>query len=218
MPLVAGTILTDARTGLLNDPNGAIYPDTPMYAVINKAYSELQTKMVALGLPADREISTPITVPTGTVSLGEGALLPADMLQPYWIGEKTVGSSLKYEDMTELDWEPDIIQQTTLRYWAWREEQIKFPGATLDRQIIIKYFKSLGTVTGVNSPIAVLNSQAWLSQRSAAIAALTIGGNPSRALALNADLVAIWDDLRSALVKKMQTLPVRRKRTRYRVP
>jgi hypothetical protein len=218
MAVVAGSVMLVVKTALLNDPNGAIYPDVAMFPCMNKAYHELQTKMTRMGIPVTKEVtSPPILVPAGTTRLGDGALLPPDLILPVWLGERTPGSTQRYIDMSERNWEPNLNPSTNLIYWVWREDEIKFVGATNDRELLVRYKKGLGNITNANSPVLIINCEVWLAQRTAAIAAITIGSNPSRAKALNDDLVIIWDDFCGTLVHKNQSRPVRRRRTRYRV-
>lgn len=218
MAITAATPLAEAR-GLLNDPSGAIYPDAPMIIVLNKVYKELQTKLSALGIATTKEVtSSPITITAGTIELSDGANLPTDLLYPVLLKESAVGANT-WTDMTELEWEPTIPRSAYLNFWNWREEAIKFLGATSDRSVLIRYVKTLGSITATTSPILVLNSTQWIAQRSAAVAALTLGSNPTRANVLMLDLNrpgGIWDDLQSTLIKRTQINPVRRRRTRYR--
>jgi hypothetical protein len=216
MAVIASTILTMARTALLNDPSGAIYPDAAMYPVMNLAYQQLQTRLAAMGLGPTKETFPAQTVTAGTVALGDGSGLPTNLLYPTEIGERAVGDTNPYKDMDEREWEPDIVIGTQLGFWTWREDEIKFPGATTNRQILIKGMKSLGSISAGNSAISVINCEAWLAQRTASIAALTVGNNASRAKALDNDLIGIWDDFKQGLVKRTQSIPVRRRRTRYR--
>lgn len=220
MALTAGTVLTSCRTALLNDPTGAIYPDSAMYPVMSKAYRELQTKMVALGVAFPKEISAAITVTAGTVRLADGASLPTDIVSPIQLWERVSGATTsQWEDMTERDVEPVIIPaDTVLRYWAWREDEIKFPAASTDREVLIQYYKQTNAISASGSVITILNCQQWLEQRTAVIAAATIGANPTRAKMLSEDLKTLWDDFKATQVKKAQNLPVRRRRTRYRRP
>jgi len=219
MAVTFATPLSEARA-LLNDVTGAIYQDAPMITLGNKVYKELQTKLSANGISTNKELSTVIDVPALTLKLSDGALLPTDLLYPIHLEERDDGStSLEdFIDMDEREWEPDLVKTEILRYWTWREEEIKFVGSTVAREVRIKYVKSLGSITATTSPLAILNSEQWLAQRLAAVASLVLGSNSSRAQALNDDLVTIWDDLRATLVKRRQAIPVRRRRTRYRVP
>ena len=219
MAILFTTVLAEAR-GLLNDVSGAIYPDAPMVVLGNKVYRELQTKLSALGMSTSKEVSAAIDIPAGTVRIGDGALLPADLLYPLYLEERQDGSTSEedYVPMTETEWEPSLVQTDSLRYWTWREDEIKFPGALVIREVRIRYVKSLGSITATNSPIAILNSETWFAQRLAVVASLVIGSNPTRAQALNEDLRDIWGDFQSTLVKGRQRIPVRRRRTRYRAP
>lgn len=221
MAVTFATPLAQARA-LLNDPTGAIFQDTPMIALGNKVYKELCLKLSALGVPTTKEVSSAIDVAIGTVSLFDGAGLPTDFLYPIRMYERLEGQLLASDwvEMDEEEWLPTEVAQTTLRMWQWREESLQFIGATTAREVLIYYVKSLGSITATSSTLGILNSTEWIAQRLAALAALTLGANPTRAMALDMDLTkegGIWDDLRGTMVKKMQSLPVRRRRTRYRV-
>lgn len=219
MALLASTVLVETK-GLLNDLGGAIYADTAMWPLMNKAYRELQNKLTAYGIGTTKEVnSNPITITAGTTSMVDGGTLPADLILPKEVKERRAGSTDLYVDLTDADFEPlNLPAKTYLGWWSWREDEIKFPAATEDREILIRYVKGFAPIVQANSPVLIINSQQWLAQRTAAIAAMFIGGNPTRANALSADLKELWDDLIQTAVKKKQTTPVRRRRTRYRRP
>lgn len=219
MAVLASDIMTEAL-GLLNDPGGAMYPAAPMWILMNKAYRELQNKLTAYGIGTTKEVSAIVPVLLGVTKLSDGAGLPIDLLAPSDIKERAKDSAadIHWEDMSETDSDPvNLAPKTNLVYWTWREDEIKFAPATTDREVLIQYTKSLGGVTGAASPILVLNGQQWLAQRTAIIAARAIGGNPRRADELAADIIEVWSDLIGPMVKRKQSIPVRRKRTRYRV-
>jgi hypothetical protein len=216
--LLASAVLTGIRGALLNDPNGAIYPDTPMFACMNKAYKELQVKLSALGVSPTKKRFDSIHIPAGTTSISEGALLPDTLLYPTFLRERVWGSTNRYSDMDEQNWNPDVEIGPLLTFWTWQEDKILFPGCTGDVDLVIDGVQSVGSITAGNSTIIIKDCETWLAQRTAAIAALTVGSNPTRAQALNSDLVNIWDDFKSTLVRRKQSIPVRRKRTRYRRP
>lgn len=209
-------VLLEART-LLNDPGGAIFMNAPMITLGNKAYRELQTKVSTLGIGTTKEVSADIDVDAGTIALSAGAGLPADLLYPVFLEERTQGSSERYIDMTESEWEPDIDPGTRLEFWSWREDELKFPECATDREVRIRYAKTLGSIDATTSPILIINSQQYLACRTAALSARYLGSNPGRADALDMDLVTLWDDLRLTLVRRQQNIPVRRRRTRFRV-
>jgi hypothetical protein len=213
------TPLAEAR-GLLNDPDGAIYVNTLMITLGAKVYRELQTKLSSMNIGTVKEFnSTPIEVAAGTTALIAGAGLPADLLFPIELKERADGATFwpSEPNMEQRDWEPNVPLVTELRYWAWREDEIKFPGATSAREVQIRYSKSLGTISATSSQIQILNCESWFAQRLAVVAAITLS-NPTRGAALAGDLEGLWDDFVRTMIKRKQSIPVRRRRTRYRRP
>lgn len=206
----------DEAKGLLNDPSGHIYTDARMIPLLQKAYRELQNKMMLNGLPVLKEVSSVVDVTAGTVALGDGSGLPSDFIYPIELEERADGSSELFQGMTEREWEPEIEQTTYLRFWNFREEEIKFVGATTDREVRIKYMKGLTRITATSTPIPIIGATPYLAARAAALAAQFIGENPSRASDLNGDAAMQRDDLIALLVKRRQGLPVRRRVNRYR--
>jgi hypothetical protein len=215
MAVTAQEPITECKA-LLNDPQGNIYPDEKLIPLMQKAYRELQTKMMLNGLPVLKEASIPVAVAVGTTRLGDGAGLPDDFVYPIELGERTQGSTNNYGKMRETEWEADEKPHPSLVYWTWREEEIKFLGATTAREVRIRYMKGLTRIIATTSPILVNNSQTWLAARTAAIAAMLLGGNPTRAQALDGDASVAMEDLLRLLVKRQQGLPIRRLVNRYR--
>lgn len=218
MAVVAGEILNEVK-GLMNDPSGSIYPDIALLPILQKSYRELQVKLSALGISVSREVIGTTFLLAGIKTLGDGSGLPTDLIHPIELGERAFGSEDKFARMDEVEWEPDAKPTDHLSVWSWREEAIWFVGATTDRQIFIRYIKSLTPLTTGNTPVLINDSTTWLAQRTAALAALLLGHNPSRAEALITDLYSAngaWEDLKATKVKRLQSIPVRRRRTRWR--
>jgi hypothetical protein len=215
MAYTAQDPLTEAKI-LLNDPSGHVYADDKLLPLMQKAYRELQLKMQLNGLAVMKEKSSVITVTAGTVFLGDAAGLPSDFVLPIDLQERASGSSEDWTPMEETDWEPDIDQTATLRFWNFREEQVKFVGATANREVLMKYQKGLTRITAVTTPIQVIGAETFLASRTAAIAAIVLGENPSRAEAINGDAGGALHDLISLLVKQNQGFPIRRRVNRYR--
>jgi hypothetical protein len=219
MALVAGTVITEVK-GLLNDPTGSIYPDQALFPLLNKAYREIQAKLSALGISVTKEVDVTVSVPSGTISLSDGGGLPNDLIHPVYLAERLAGTLDSFTEMVEDEWDRDVKPSDTLRYWVWREEVIHLRGATTDRNVLIRFIKSLPPVSDANSPIVINDVQTFLAQRTAALAALLIGHNQSRSDAMMGDLYSSqgpWDDIKAMKVKRMQNIPVRRRRTRWRV-
>lgn len=216
MALLASSILSGVKP-LLNDPQGISFTDTALLPLLSKAYRELQTRLGRAGMGVTREVAERVPVNAGTTVLGDGAGLPSGLLYPLELREGPRGSPLNlFNPMDEKTWEPTFSQSPELRYWSWREEEIKFIGATTDRDVYIKFMKGFSTINSVNSPILIIDSQLFLESRTASIAAAVLGENYTRASALNSDAEMWYDVLIGGLVKRGQRHPVRRMRTRYR--
>jgi hypothetical protein len=217
MPILASQILQGAKP-LLNDPQGIIYSDVSILPMLNKAYRELQIRLARAGMGTSKEVATRVPVLAGTISLGDGSGLPAGLLYPIEIREGSPGEPLQnFADMEERSWEPTAQQNTQLQIWAWREEEIKLVGSTVDKELYIRYMRGLSPITDANSPIYILNSELFLEARTASISASLLGENYERARVLNEDAEMWYDVLVGTLVKRGQRTPVRRMRTRYRV-
>lgn len=215
MPTLASESLIEAQA-LLHDSSGVLYTNAKLIPLMQKAYRELQLKMQLNGLPVMKEKSTVITVSAGTTRLGDGAGLPADFVLPIDLEERAPGSTELWSPMTELAWEPNLSPGPSLVYWNFREEEVKFLGATADREVRMTYQKGLTRITSDQTPIAILNSTTYLASRTAAIAAYVLGENPTRSEALNGDAGQAMHELIALLVKRQQGLPVRRRVNRYR--
>lgn len=216
MAILVSEIFAEAR-GMLNDPTGAIYLDAPMLILMKKVYREMQTKMSKYGISTAKELSGAITVPVATRVLADGGLLPSDLLYPIELFERLSGSTDNYISMEERGFEPEEDEVDNLRYWVWREDSIKFLGALTARQVKIRYMAGLASPTATTSTILILNSQTYLSARLASVAAFVIGSNPTRAKVLQDDADTAWGDFIVVAVRRKQSIPVRRRRTRYRV-
>lgn len=217
MAILASQILSGVKP-LLNDPQGLVYTDSALIPLLSKAYRELQTRLSRAGMGPTKEVVERVPVTAGTLFLGDGAGLPVGLLYPIELKEGPLGAPLtEFVTMEERNWEPLQQQGAELRVWTWREEQIKFVGATTDRDVYIRYMKGLASIGDINTPIQILGSELFLEARTASIAAGVLGENYTRAQVLNADAEAWYDTLVGTLTKRGQRNPVRRQRTRYRV-
>jgi len=215
MAYTAQDPVTEAKA-LLNDPNGHIYPDDRVLPLLQKAYRELQQKFMLNGVVVLKEVSADIPVTAGTVLLGDGSGLPSDFVSPIELEERSLNSSELFQSMKQLDWEPNAHQGPSLHVWNFREEEIKFLGATSDREIRLKYYKGLTRITSLSTPIPVIGAVTFLAARTAAIAAYVIGENGPRSEALNGDAGMALHELLAMHVKQRQSLPIRRRVNRYR--
>jgi len=209
---------------LLNDVDGThpVFSQTKMLVAMNRAYRDLQRRCHLENIQVLSEVSAVETVTAGTTSK-TGADIAADFIMPIWLGERAASSSDLFAPMVERDWEPEAEQGETLRWWTWREEELKFLGATTDREVKVRYVKGLTAFTAgaLNSAVGISESQDYLSARAASLVAGVIGENWTRAAELDKMAEMALEDFLSINAKKRQNIPVRRlgfrrPRNRYR--
>lgn len=204
---LASVALQEARV-LLNDANASLFTDTVLLPFLQKAYRELLLKLDTRQSDTQDEISSAILVTAGATSV----TLPADLIRPTKLEEKAVGASDDdYIEMSEQEWEENIQTIEILRYWAWREEAIRVPGATVDRSVRIFYVKSLTAPVNGASQLNIGRAETFLATRTAALAARYIQQDMVRAEMLDEDTGASLKDYFTAEVRSKQGKPTRRR-------
>jgi hypothetical protein len=212
----AGDVMDFARV-LLNDQAASLFTNTALLPVLKISYRELQQKMNLNGLSVDKEQSASIVIPSGTTSIVFGAMapapaLPADLLYPIELKEKITGQpDNTYVLMNRTPFVPDLPQVSRLVYWTWIQEEIRLVGANTDVPIYIRYYMDLATLTDNTTEIPILDSDIYLAYRTAAIAASTIGGMPSKGAILDNQAALALDDFLGIGVSNRQAMPVRRR-------
>jgi len=116
--------------------------------------------------------------------------------------------------MAEQEWEPDVIADSWIKYWVWREDELKVNPATATKQVQLRYLKSLGAITGAGSTVPIPQSDVWLAYKTAELAAVSIGENPSRAAALLPNRLQAESKLLGSTVKGSQNAPARHRKRR----
>jgi hypothetical protein len=202
------SVYTEARV-LLSDTAASLFTDATLLPFVKMAYSDLQRKFQLYDVAVNKEITASINVPANTVILPS---TPADLLYPILLEERQVGGvETDYKEMDENDWELDgIAQQPELQVWAWRENEIKLRGATLAREVRLKYVKTLADIIDGTTVVGIIDASDFLAARSAAIAAESVGQNTDKAGTINQAAMAILDDLIGIGVLKNQSQPRRR--------
>lgn len=207
MPIIASEVML-ASAALLNDHTQRLYTNAKLLPYLKMAYKDLLLEFTLLGNRLLDEVSTDILVVAGTTVL----TAPSNLIQPLELHERDPDENGEWTPMREERWEPDATPGTTLIYWVWREEVIQFLGATTDREVRVKYKKTLNPIVDENSSIAVLDGDAFLSFRTAGLAARYSGENYTRADQLDNEAGRALRLLTGRDVKRQQGVPVRRRR------
>lgn len=204
MAYLASLTIAEAQA-LLNDVAGSTYTTTKLMPFLKRAYEELETNLNLNEIPVTLEKSAPIVVGIGVTSVP----LPADMLLPVWMQERAAGEST-YIPMIPTLWEPDLLQDMTLKFWTWREEAIQLVGATSAREVQIIYLKKLAALVDGTSNIVVTNANNFLAAKTAEMAARYVKKDIRAADALRDEAGRALNILIKIAVKGNQLMPVRR--------
>lgn len=205
MSFAASVSLDEARA-LLNDPSGATYTDVKLLPYLKRAYEELSNNLALQEVPLTLGRTAAITVTAGSTTL----TAISGMLMPVFLEERAPGDAT-YMDMIPRVWEPDIQPGSTLGFWTWREENIRFPAATANREVRVTFIESLTQLTDGTSLVLASNANGFLAAKTASLVATFIMNNPKKAEALNQEAGRALSILISLAVKGNQLLSVRRR-------
>jgi hypothetical protein len=175
MSVPMSQVLATART-YLNDDNSTQFPDPVLIPKVQEAHRELQEELWVGGSPNVRAL-TPVLhyVANATVlpALPAGFLCPMMGFENAW---PTPAAPTAWAPMTEAFYLPlGAAQGPTLGFWQWQQETITLTGATADRSVLFQY-RSLITIPILATDlIGILFGESFLSARTAAIAAGTVG-------------------------------------------
>jgi hypothetical protein len=197
----AGQVM-DRVANLLNDPKKTDYTYDVILPYLNMAIDELSEALVETNSSPSLAI-TAIVVPAGENGVWqtestqvETARYPPDLVEIQeiwerpWDGVNPAGSTKNmnsYNRMTRVEMQPIFTATNTLGLWYWEDQAIKFNayGATIPIDLKIQYLRQgVPYVANANSPIYIIHSRSYLSFKTAALCALFIGENESRAQVL----------------------------------
>lgn len=215
MPLLSE--VTTETQALLNDASGKIWTQAILLPYQNKAYRELQQEIANVGGSVVKEQTAALTIPLAAVKItfSSTPALPAALLYPIQLLEKMAGQpDAEYTPMEERPWVPFATQGTRLLYWTWIDDEIRFLGATVAVPIIIRYMQGFANLIDGTSAVGILDSVTFLAARSAALASMLGGSNPTRAQVLQQDADRALDVLLNKIIKNRQGMPIRRRKFR----
>lgn len=215
MPVLVSEALAESRA-LLNDTAGALFSDLVLLPYARKVYREFQSWGDTYGLQTTKR-STGDLVPT-TVSgnytilsyTGTTPVLPADLRVPIRIYEKLATEPRNaYIPVYETPFKALVnlaITRTTFDSWATDGTTIYLPNLTSPgtRNILIDYLGSVITFADEDSTLYDIHFQTYLASMTAALAAMFISQNESRASALKSDADEALDQILGVLVRKNQ--------------
>lgn len=213
MALLVSDVFTEVRA-LLNDVQARVFTDAKLLPHFKRAYLQLTQKLRRNGHQASEAIDNNRLITAGII-VYPSAL--TDMMRPVQMMERAQGATEEdYIPMEEKTWEPATVPTGTLRFWVWRNNTINFLGATVNREVKLRYLKYFTPITAVTDTIQIQDSQMFLAARTASYAAFYIGQNQTRSIELKDQSILDLDDLLGIFAKERQHLPARRRSYRPR--
>jgi hypothetical protein len=192
---------------LLNDRARTTWTYEVLLPYLQIAWDELLIELENNHLKVTREVSNLINVAAGATTV----TLPNNLVELISVKERTQGSSENFTDLEEADWPLlNYTSNTTLGYYNWNGETLTVPAATTNRELKLRYVKSLSPISAENSIITLFNSKPYLSYKTAALAADHSGRAPEFATRLEQRAAIALHKMISIKVGAMQSQPVRR--------
>ena len=212
--MTAGNVM-DSAGALLNDVALSVFTYAAQIPYLNIALNELAEELEAHNVESTNQTSTSIVVTAGVTGIGGVGqpALPTGLVQIQKLWERTNGTTVPYQPMVKKEFLPSFQDQTTsLIYWIYQDQLIKFIGATSDRQVRIDYIRKIITdITAAANTIGIINARTFLTYRTAALCSQFIGENKERADELNSFAGSAIDRLLSTEIKAKQSISTRRK-------
>jgi hypothetical protein len=131
---------------------------------------------------------SPAILATPEIGTPTYPVYPNDLTEIQEVGERLAGTTDSFNRMTRVEYTPTFPPTSALLYWCWEDQTIKFnsTGALTDREIQLRYVRQgVPYVANANTIITMINSRSYLSYKTAALCAMFIGENESRAKILN---------------------------------
>lgn len=218
MPKPSDIILVVAT--LMNDYTQSVYDNTACLPFVNLALDELQELFELNDIPVTHSTSAAITIKAGISRIGFDTTpaLPSDLIEIVQLWESTSGQE-KWIPMTKQEFIPnylnDGILTTTFGIWDLEKGRIKLLPANSDNDLKIDYIGSM-----FNTPIALkdvdvdlpfTNVKTYLEYKAAALVAMFIAENETRAMSLDALAGTALSRALGIPIKGMQSVVTRRR-------
>lgn len=203
----------DRSAALLNDVSKNIFSYTVQIPFLNTALDELQETLELNNVPMTNELSAVIPITTVMTDIGgtTGPALPTDLIEIQGIYERQTGTSNDFSLLTKVEFLPLFTQLTAnLVYWTWQKQIVQFLGATTNRDVKLNYIGAvLATIATSATPITLFNSKSFLAYRTAALCAVFLGENQTRATELDGFALLAMDRLLGINAKGRQAIATR---------
>lgn len=198
--------IMDEAAALMNDSQKFTWGYTELLPYLQRAHATMELHFFLNGVRELKEISTFIAIPAGSKTIPP----PTDFVQPISIEERAFGSTDSYTRITEAEWGEDL-DSDNVQFWVFREGELNINPPRGDREVRLRYRRSLITITSENSNISVMLSKPYLSAKTAANASAFGASNAERAAILNAEANDCLTMLINSEIRNQQGIKFRRR-------
>lgn len=201
----------------LNDVAIAKFTNQVLLPFTQDAVHELEDTLLEHGVNVFKETSAKLDVPANTtaISYTTTPALPSDLVDVTTVEEKVDGAGDDtYVELAKPLRLPRRVQGGTLDEYVWEEQQIKFVGATLPVDILIRYLKGFPVLTDPadgNQEVPFNEGLPFLAYKTSALAAELIDQNHDRAYVLHQQAEMAMRRILNLQARSNQDQPVRRR-------
>lgn len=144
---------------MLAETASEMWTDAILLPFVKASYRKAARALRPTGMGIFIKESSAISVTTGVSALsrsGGGATYPSDLVRPLRLRERKATTGT-YTDMSNSDGFLPTSDPTKklLEAWDWRNDQIVFPAALEDKEVIIQYEAELAALSGTSSVILI---------------------------------------------------------------
>lgn len=209
-------LMTRAIATNINQPGSRQFTDPEIKEHINRALGAIQMGLQSHGVKDIRAEAT-ITLPAAATSITSATTpaLPTGFASPIRLWEK---NGDLWRDMTQVkDHLPQNAQQgERLVWWEWREQGLRFVGATQNIDVKIHYRMSVTDVAYPTDTISLSNLTEVIIAKASAIGAVIAG--LSTAQYFEDQYRLLFDQCLGIDAKHGQATGFRRQRRRLGIP
>jgi hypothetical protein len=180
----------DMAASLMNDTAQSVYTDAKILPYLNMALDELQEVFQYNNIPVTNEVSLVLTVKSGVDRIGFGTTpsLPGNLVEIQRLWERSTGTDGPWIPVVKRDFVPRSLEDeniTQFLVWAWVKQEIRFIPATADNDLKLDYiadiFNTPIKIGDIAVPLNVINVKQYLGFQTAALTAMFVAENETRA-------------------------------------
>lgn len=212
--------IVTAVAALMNDSVQDIYTNIAVLPYINMSLNILQEIYELNGLPVTAKSSAAITLKSGIhrLAFDTNPALPSDFIELEQVWESPTGLN-QWTPVNPVGFIPHYLEDTTqisqFLLYAWINDGIELLAANSDNDLKLDYIRSIFKtpilIANIDVNLPFTNIESYLNFMTAALCAMFIAENESRAMELNG---LAGDALSRALgipIKGMQSIITRRR-------